>query len=278
MKLFRYWLVLACGGVSGLCAAEPPPQAQVLDAMKRATAFMTDHVAVHGGYVWSYLPDLSRRWGEMEARPSMIWLQAPGTASMGQAFLAALHATGDDFYYRAAESVAGALIAGQHPAGGWNYVVDFAGESSLREWYDTVGRNGWRLEEYQHYYGNATFDDSTTVDCAEFMLRLYLVKRDPKYRVPLDRAIQFVLDSQHPVGGWPQRYPAGPAFSKHDRPDYTSFITFNDNVTAGNIDFLILCHQALGDDRLLDAIRRGMDVFLATQQTAPQAGDIAREN
>ena len=48
--------------------------------------------------------------------------------------------------------------------------------------------------------------------------------------------------------------------------------TFNDNVTAGNVAFLVKCYQALGDERLLPAIRRGMEVFLATQQPAPQAG------
>ena len=36
--------------------------------MKRATTFMVDTVSTNGGYVWTYLPDLSRRWGEMEAR------------------------------------------------------------------------------------------------------------------------------------------------------------------------------------------------------------------
>ena len=264
--------LLALCGISVLSAAEAPTKQQAIDAMKRATAFMTDKVAVHGGYVWSYLPDLSRRWGEMEARPTMIWLQAPGTASMGHAFLDALHASGDDFFYRAAESVGGALIAVQHRSGGWHYIYDFAGAQSLHEWYDTVGRNGWRLEEYQHFYDNATFDDSTTTDCAEFMLRLYLEKRDPRYRASLDRAIKFVLDSQYPSGGWPQRYPPAGEFSKDGLPDYTGFITFNDDVNAGNVDFLVKCYETLGDEKLLPAIRRGMDVFLATQQPAPQAG------
>ncbi|MBI5770783.1 MAG: pectate lyase [Verrucomicrobia bacterium] len=241
--------------------------------MKRATAFMTGKVAVHGGYVWSYLPDGSRRWGEMEARPSMIWLQAPGTASMGHAFLDALHATGDAYFYRAAASVGDALIAAQHPAGGWHYIHDFAGEQSLREWYATVGRNGWRLEEYQHYYGNATFDDSTTTDCAEFMLRLYLEQRDPRYRDSLSRAIEFVLKSQFPTGGWPQRYPPAGGFSKDGLPDYTGCITFNDDVIGGNVDFLLKVQQSgLGGDRVLAAIRRGMDIFTTTQQPAPQAG------
>ncbi len=161
-----------------------------------------------------------------------------------------------------------AVIWAQLPSGGWNYVADSAGETSLREWYATVGKNAWRLEEFQHYWGNATFDDVTTIDAARLLLRMYLEKRDPKYRPALDKAIQFVLDSQYPIGGWPQRYPAKPDFI----PDYTSFITFNDDVAAENIDFLLQCYQTLGDGRLLDSIRRGMHAFLVLQQGPPQPG------
>ena len=137
-----------------LCAAPAVAQTrdEVLTSMKRATTFMVDKVAYRGGYVWNYLPDLSRRWGEMEARDTMIWIQPPGTPTMGHLFLDAYHATGDQYYYQAAEQVANALIWGQHPAGGWNYVVDFAGDRSLREWYDTIGKNGWRLEEFQRLF------------------------------------------------------------------------------------------------------------------------------
>ncbi len=240
--------------------------------MKRATTFMVDKVAYKGGYVWSYLPDMSRRWGEMEARPTMIWIQPPGTPSMGHLYLDALHATGDDYYYRAAEQVASALAAAQHPSGGWNYIADFAGDASLREWYDTVGKNAWRLEEFQHYYGNATFDDAGTAESAKFFLRIYLEKRDPKYKATLDKAIKFVLDSQYPIGVWPQRYPPAPAASLHGLPDYTSFATFNDDVAAENMDFLLLCYQALGDTRLLDPIVRGMNAFIVTQMGPPQPG------
>lgn len=249
-----------------------PERQKVLDTMKRATTFMVDKVAYKGGYVWAYLPDMSRRWGEMEARETMIWLQPPGTSSMGHVFLDAYHATGDEYYYQAAEQVAAALIWGQHPSGGWNYVVDFAGDRSLRDWYATVGRNAWRLEEFQHYYGNATFDDEVTSDAAKFLLRLYVEKHDPRYKPALDRAIQFVLDSQYPIGGWPQRYPLSEEFSKHGRPDYSSFLTFNDDVAAQNILFLILCYEVLGDQRLLDPITRGMNFFLTAQQGPPQPG------
>jgi PelA/Pel-15E family pectate lyase len=263
-------LILTHGGYA--CAAESAEATRVLDAMKRATRFMVEKVSHNGGYVWTYLPDFSRRWGEMEARETMIWLQPPGTASMGHLFLDAYHATGDEYYYQAAEQAANATIWGQLPSGGWNYVVDFAGDRSLREWYDTVGRNGWRLEEFQHYYGNGTFDDSVTSEAAKFLLRLYVEKRDPRYKPALDQAIQFVLDSQYPIGGWPQRYPLSSEFSHHDNPDYSAYLTFNDEVAAENVDFLVLCYQVLGDRRLLDPIVRAMNFFLVTQVGPPQPG------
>ena len=77
-------------------AAEAPTRTQALETMQRATRFMVEKVAYKGGYVWSYLPDMSRRWGEMEAYPTMIWVQPPGTATMGHLFLDAYHATGDE--------------------------------------------------------------------------------------------------------------------------------------------------------------------------------------
>lgn len=253
-------------------AFSQPARADVLASMKRATAFMVDKVSYRGGYVWAYLPDFSRRWGEMEARATMIWIQPPGTATMGHLFLDAYHATGDAYYYRAAEQVAGALIRGQHPAGGWNYMVDFAGDRSLREWYDTIGKNGWRLEEFQHHWGNATFDDAGTADASKFLLRLYIEKKDPRYKPALDKAIRFVTESQYPMGAWPQRYPRAPEHSTHGLPDYTSYPTFNDDVAAENIDVLVMCYQALGDPKLRDPILRGMNAFLVTQQAAPQPG------
>jgi len=249
-----------------------PGRAQILDAMKRATTFMTEKVSTNGGFVWTYLPDLSRRWGELEARDTQIWIQPPGTATMGHLFLDAYHATGDDDYYRAAERTANALIWAQHPSGGWNYLADFGGDRSLREWYDTIGRNAWRLEEFQHYWGNATFDDAGTAESARLLLRVYLEKRDPRFKPALDKAIQFVIDSQYPEGFWPQRFPLQYEFSHHGLPDYTSYATFNDDVAGENIDFLVLCYQGLGDPRVLDTIRRGMNAFLVAQQGPPQPG------
>ncbi|MFC3293328.1 pectate lyase [Modicisalibacter luteus] len=253
-------------------AAEPVSPDQVRSAMKEATHFMVDEVATNGGYVWSYLPDFSRRWGEMEAYDTMVWVQPPGTATMGHTYLDAYHATGDEFYYQAATEVANALIWGQTEAGGWNYMFDFAGPKSQDKWYETIGKNGWRLEEFQHNWGNATFDDLGTSEASQLLLRLYLEKRDPKYLVPLEKTIDFVLESQFASGGWPQRYPENDLWEG----DYTSYITLNDEVAAQNIKFLIMAYQSLGPavdgERILNAIYRGMNSLLFLQQGKDQPG------
>lgn len=271
-RFLWFRLLIVTLGLSAPAFAAAPDRSTVLDTMRRAAEFMVEQVSHEGGYVWSYLPDFSRRWGEMEAYPTMAWVQPPGTGTMGHLFLDAYYATGDEYYYKAAAEAAGALIRGQHPSGGWNYMIDFAGEDSLRKWYDTIGRNGWRLEEFQYYYGNATFDDSGTAEAAKLLLRLYLVKRDPVYKPALEKAVRFILDSQYPIGGWPQRYPLPDPESLQGKPEYPSYITFNDDVAAENMEFLVMYYQALNEIPVLDAIVRGMTVFIVTQLGQPQPG------
>ncbi|MDC7684627.1 pectate lyase [Asticcacaulis sp. BYS171W] len=255
-----------------LAQTTPADPAAIKTAMRKAARYMVDKVSHEGGYVWQTLPDRSREWGEIEAYRSSVWIQNPGTPLVGQLYLDAYHATGDEYFYQAAAKAADVLIRGQLPSGGWNYLFDLKGEASLKKWYDTIGKNAWRLEEFQHYYGNGTFDDSCTSDVAKFMLRIYLEKKNARYKASLDKVIKFVLDSQYPVGGWPQRFPLRDEFHHHGRPDYTSLITFNDDVSAENIEFLIMVWQTLGDKRVLDPIARGMDCFAKAQQPKPQAG------
>jgi PelA/Pel-15E family pectate lyase len=248
-------------------AASAQNRTEIERTMRRATTFMVERVATQGGYVWNYLPDLTRRWGEMEAEPGMIWVQAPGTATMGHVFLDAFNATGDAYYYEAAARAADALIAGQHRSGGWNYFIHQGGPQAARRWYETVGRNGWRLEEFQHYSDNATFDDAGTAETMQLLLRLYMVRHEARFLTSLDRAIGFVLASQYRNGGWPQRFPFDPHY-----PGYQRYITFNDDVAKENIRFLIMAGRALDRPELLAAARRGMEAFLITQQPGPQAG------
>lgn len=290
-------LLSACGGGSddAAPALPPSPKADATDALKRATQYMDDTVSYQGGYVWSYSPDLKQTFGEMEAYRTMVWIQPPGTPSVGHVYLDAYHATGDERHWRAAERTATALMAAQHASGGWNYIYDFAGEASLKKWYDTIGKNGWRLEEFQHYYGNATFDDAGTAVASQFLLRMYLEKREARYLPAVQKAIDFVVNAQFgpeygvASGGWPQRFPHFPgAVSSMPLPnpeqvpagaragmedgDYTLHVTFNDDVMGENIKFLTLCVMALGETRLLPNIQRAMECMRLMQQPGPQAG------
>ncbi len=115
---------------TSLAAANDRLKKQCIEVMKKASEYMVDEVSTNGGYLWHYLPDFSRRWGEMEAYETMIWVQPPGTTSMGHLFLDAYRVTGNEYYYQAAEKAARAIIWGQLDCGGWNYIIDFAGDNS----------------------------------------------------------------------------------------------------------------------------------------------------
>jgi hypothetical protein len=215
---------------------------EITSSMKRATKYMMDKVSYQGAFLWEYSFENNRYWGELEARRTMGWTQGKGgTPAMGQILLDAYHATGDEYYYESACKVANALIRAQLPCGGWNYCFDLAGEASLVNWYEAVNQYKWPAQEFMHYYGNATFDDMASIRTCEFIIRIYLEKNAPDFKQALYKALDFVLESQYPIGGWPQRYPLSYEHPYMGFPDYSSFITLNDGAMSGIIDFLIDC-------------------------------------
>ncbi|MCK4465193.1 MAG: hypothetical protein KAU83_05725, partial [Bacteroidales bacterium] len=243
--------------------AKNPDRTKVLSAMKKATVFMMEKVSNRGGFVSSYKSDLSERWGEIPARKSQIWVQPPGTTSVGMVLMHAYKVTGDSLYLRYAKKVANALIYGQHPEGGWHYLIDFD-PKGIKKYYEEIASNCWGFEEYYHYYGNCTFDDEVHTSATRFLMELYLITLDPEYKVALDKALNFVLKSQFTNGAWPQRYPL------HN--DYTSYYTFNDDVIPGNIYLLLEAYEKLGVEEYKEAALRGMDFVMLSQQPLPQAG------
>lgn len=273
-NFIRPLLLLVAGSVLCLAAGaknKPLSDDAVRSAMRKATEFMVEKVSYNGGYLWNYSPDFSRQWGELEAKPTMMWIER-GTPSMGDVFLDAYHATGDKYYLDAATQAAKAIMWAQLPCGGWNYMADFAGEASLKDWYAIVAKGyQYCAQEHLHYSANATFDDGT-IDAATFLLRMYMEDYDPAYRASIDKALDFLIESQYPVGGWPQRYPLRYDFVKNGNADYSSFITINDGVHTNNILFLLDCYQMLGESRLLDPIRRAMTCVLVLQGGKAQAG------
>jgi len=240
---------------------------QILATMKKATTAFDQKVGVNGAYVWHYLPDMSRRWGEAEAYPTMGWVEGPGVSAMGNVFLDLYIATGDKYYWSLAEKSAKALIYGQLDNGGWNFFFNFAGDTSTARWYNTIGKQAWRMEEFHHFYKSATYDDYVHGDAAKFLLRMFLQKRHDTYLIPLLKAINLILVSQTKSGGWPERYPL-------EANSYTSQITLNDDVTLTNILFLIDCYRTrvAYTPEVRAAITYGMNAILALQNGQPAPG------
>src|SRR5215207_4554986 len=132
-------------GVVASHAADDPVAKDARAAMEKATTFMRS-IATEGGYLWRYSPDLKERAGERVATATQIWVQPPGTPSMGMAFLRAYEATGDARYLDAAKAAAEALAVGQLESGGWDYVIEFDPKLS-GNWYRRTDKGKLSADE-----------------------------------------------------------------------------------------------------------------------------------
>jgi len=245
--------------------AAPPPRADVVRIMHRATDFMFETLSNQGGFVWFYTLDLEP-YGELKARESMIWVEPPSTPAVGLVLLEAWKTTGDAYYLDRAKEVASALEKGQHPSGGWNYFIDFD-PAGLPAYYEEFFSKCWGWQEYLKQRDNATFDDYSTTEPTRFFLRLYGATKDAGHKAVLDKALGHILRAQYPDGGWPQRFPG--AEGGHD---YTAARTFNDDVIYDCIEVLLEAHEQLGDPRFQQAATEGMAFYRRAQLPAPQAG------
>ena len=83
-----------------------------------------------------------------------------------------------------------------------------------------------------------------------------------------------MLDSQYPIGGWPQRYPLSSEYSHHGRPDYTSLHHLQRR--RRRREHQVPDHGLPGARRPASRCairsRRAMDCFLVPQQGQPQPG------
>ena len=245
-------------------------------AMKRATRFMTGKVAYRGGYVWAYLPDFSRSWGEMEAKRTMMWVQPPGTATMGHAFLDAYHATGDEQFWRAAvvgDARADRGAASGRAAGTTSTTSPARPRSGTGTTPSAPMAGGWRNSSTT----TATRRSTTPArrkprsSCCACISNGRATSSGRRWR----RRSPSCSTASIAIGGWPQRFPHAEAARCTAWRTIPRHITFNDDVAGENIKFLIMLAQSLkqefgGDKRVMDPLKRAMDCFKATQQPKPQ--------
>jgi len=282
-------LVLLIATLGGSAAA--PLTEQARDALARATAFMRS-IATEGGYLWQYSQDLKTRRGENEASATEIWIQPPGTPSVGMAYLRAYAVARDEQHLQAAQATAQALVASQLESGGWDYRFDLDPEKS-RAWYRRIDKG--RLPEAQaaRRRNTSTFDDNNTQSALRFLMAFVAATKDQaapplaEIRQALDYGLAKLLEAQYPNGAWPQRYdgkprdvaryPVKPARIPRTYPreyakeNYAGHYTLNDGAQFDCIDTALAAWKQFGKREYLDAALKGGDFLLLAQLPAPQA-------
>jgi len=277
---------------------EPPADDEVREAMARATAFLRS-ISAEGGYLWRYSKDLSLVAGEVKATPTQIWIQPPGTPSVGFAFLRAYAASGDSTHLEAAKGAAHALARGQLESGGWAYSIDFEPEAFAR-FYRRSDRGALDEEEAAKRNNSTTFDDDNTQSALRYLMAVVeamdsaadersdgVGEVEREIREALDYGLEKLLEAQYPNGAWPQRYdgsprdpgdyPVKPATIPEDwareqpqRHQYGHYYTFNDNTIRDCIRTLLEAYERFGRPEHLAAAERGGDFILLAQLPEPQ--------
>ena len=172
-------------------------------AMQQATNYFTSQVSTEGGYLWKYSQDLKDREGENRAPASRVWVQPPGTPSVGEAYLRAYQKTGEPYLLKAAKSAAYALVNGQLKSGGWNYYIDFEDRKSYQYRVNGGGPKARNI---------TTLDDNTTQAALRFLILMdqELKFQDHSIHEAAMYALNALLKAQYPNGGWPQRFDSPP--------------------------------------------------------------------
>ncbi|MBT5830625.1 MAG: pectic acid lyase, partial [Candidatus Latescibacteria bacterium] len=243
--------LLICVGILSLWVCEArADEALKEDARKtmvKATQFFRSQVATEGGYLWVYKPDFSVREGEGSASETTIWVQPPGTPTIGMVYLEAYEATGDTLFLNGAINAARALVWGQLASGGWDYRIDFDKEES-KKWHYRRDVEAGDTETGKRR-NRTTLDDNNSQSAFRLLMRVDKVLdfKDAGIHNAVMYGLDALLKAQYPNGAWPQRYeefPNAEEFSvdkarypetwsrEFPKERYYTFYTFNDNSIA----------------------------------------------
>lgn len=269
-------LLFLCAGI-GICdGQERVSNATVISTIRKATTFYRDRIAVHGGYVYYYSVDQSQRWGEGLAARDQIWVQPPGTPTVGMAYLDAYTATGDQYYLDAAREAAEALVYGQLRSGGWSNSIDLKGRELG---YRYAGGN--RRKD-----GLTSLDDGQTQSAIRFVVLVdeALRFKNTEIHQCAITALDALLAAQFPNGAFPQGWKSPvskQAVLKASYPEYDwrtegriknywDMYTLNDNVCGYVADVLATAHRVYHDDKYKAALKRLGDFLILAQMPDPQ--------
>ncbi len=253
---------------------------QAKAALLKAVKFFAEEVAVEGGYVWRYSPDLRLREGEGKASDRTVWVQPPGTPVVGEAFLKGYECTGERNCLEAAQKAGLCLARGQLRSGGWTYRIEFDPKSRTRFAYriPPSGSSGFNV---------STLDDDTTQSAVRFLVQLdkTLGFQDPVIHESARYALEQLIAVQYPNGAWPQGFQEPPAPQQYavlranypdavppapDFKEYWRFYTLNDNALVRTIRTLLLAARVYQEPRYREAAIKAGRFLLLAQMPEPQ--------
>ncbi len=280
MRLLLISMVLLSLCAPGATAADDSLRPEAARALSKAVSFFRQNVSTEGGYLWRYSHDLSRREGENLASANTVWIQPPGTPSVGETFLGAWRATGEKQYLDAARDVALCLVRGQLQSGGWDYRIEFASKERARYAYRVDGGDA-KLRN------TSTLDDNTTQAALRLLMHVdaALEFKDSAIHDAAEYGLQTLVKAQYPNGAWAQRYTQPPVAAefpviKASYPDtwsrtfpsvtYYAFYTFNDNSLADCIDVMFEAAKLYNQPAYRAAAEGAGGFILLAQMPEPQ--------
>jgi len=154
-----------------------------------------------------------------------------------------------------ANELADKVMLYQRENGGWPKNEDMSAKLSKDE--------RKKLLKIQADPGDTTIDNGATFTPLKFLIKIWKSKTDPTTEASIHRGLTFLLESQYPNGGWPQR-PHDSGYGRH--------ITYNDGAMIGVMIFL---RDLLEESpafltetekaKIKTALVKGLDCILKTQ-------------
>ncbi|MDR1963719.1 MAG: pectate lyase [Planctomycetaceae bacterium] len=264
----------------------------VRKTLRKASEFYRESVATEGGYLWKYSADLLLREGENVADAQTVWVQPPGTPSIGLIWLKAYRVTGDSYYLDAARDAGNCLVKGQLRSGGWTYPIYFDKEQRRKQ--------NYRVDPAQtskSVKNVSTLDDNTTQSATLFLMELdaALEFSDKNIHEAALYALEKLIETQFPNGAFPQgfsgeqrddaAYPVKPANYPPEgteptrEKNYYKFYTFNDHLALDLNRVFFAASEIYGtkkdgkqilNEKYVTAARRLGDFMILAQMPEPQ--------
>ena len=107
------------------------------------------------------------------------------------------------------------IVSWQMPHGGFYKDME---KQYAAPWDGVTERSGWKDPSGVEL---GTFDNDATTSEIRFLTEMYVKTGNPIFKDSVRKAVDFILVSQYPSGGWPQVYPK--------RSNYSDAVTYNDN-------------------------------------------------